>query len=157
MKPELQEIFDNTPEDDPRSKLEPYRELILRWRRQGKSYRRMTKLLAENCGVKAATMTVHEFVQRRSRPRTLEPDADGITAISGDARVQSVTVPVPSLPYPQQASDRADLPSANSQQIASTDKYAADRERMRRHKAQPMTPQPEKRFSYTDEDSLKPL
>jgi hypothetical protein len=157
MKPELQQIFDNTPEDGPRSKLEPYRELILRWRRQRKSYRRITKLLAEKCGVHIGRTALNEFVQRRLRPRKLGPQAEGSTAISGDAPVQLLTVPAPTMPYPQRAPERTDLPPANSQQIASTDKYAADRERMRRHKAQPMTPQPEKRFSYTDEDSLKPL
>ena len=37
MKPELQLIFDTTPEDEPKSKLDPYRELILRWRRTGQN------------------------------------------------------------------------------------------------------------------------
>jgi hypothetical protein len=145
MKPELQQIFDNTPEDDPRSKLDPYRELILRWRRQGRSYRRICQLVTEQCSIKVSLATLHGFIERRSRPRKaqLEPMAELITPL--------MTYPPGVVPK------QSDLPPASSQTIASTDKYAADRERMRRHKAQPITPQPEKRFSYTDEDSLKPL
>jgi Xaa-Pro aminopeptidase len=70
----LQRIFDSLPEDAPRSRLEPYRELILRWRRQGRSYRRIRQLLNDECQVKVADMTVHEFVQRRSRPRKVQPE-----------------------------------------------------------------------------------
>ena len=47
MNSELQRIFDSVPEDEPRSHLEPYRELILRWRRQGRSYRRIRQLLID--------------------------------------------------------------------------------------------------------------
>jgi hypothetical protein len=74
MNAELQRVFDSTPDDEPRSRLEPYRELILQWRRQGRTYRRIRQLLAEKCGVRVADMTLHEFVQRRSRPRHAEPE-----------------------------------------------------------------------------------
>jgi hypothetical protein len=145
MKPELQQIFDNTPDDDPRSKLDPYRELILRWRRQGRSYRRICQLIREQCSTKVSLATLHGFIQRRSRPRKAQPEL-------------MAELIEPLLTYsPEVVPKQADLPPANSSQTASTDKYAADRERMRRHKAQQMTLQPEKRFSYTDEDSLKPL
>jgi hypothetical protein len=68
----LQRIFDSAPEDEPRSRLEPYRELILRWRRQGRSYRRICKLLSEKCQLKVSYLALYEFVQRRSRPRKAE-------------------------------------------------------------------------------------
>jgi hypothetical protein len=148
MKPELQQIFDNTSEDDPRSKLEPYRELILRWRRQGKSYRKLTKLLADHFGLKVGTMTVHEFVQRRSRPRKSQPESEALSA------PELIT---PIITYSPAAPMQPELPSAESPSFASTDRYAADRERMRRHKVEPIAPQLQKRFSYTEEDSLKPL
>jgi hypothetical protein len=37
----LQEIYDRVPPDEPRSRLEPYKDLILKWRRQGRTYRRI--------------------------------------------------------------------------------------------------------------------
>lgn len=74
MDERLQRIFDSLPEDAPRSRLEPYRELILRWRGQGRSYRRIRQLLNDECHVKVADMTLHEFVQRRSRPRKVQPE-----------------------------------------------------------------------------------
>ncbi len=71
---ELQRIFDSVPEEEPRSRLEPYRELILRWRRQGRSYRRIRQLLAEQCSVGVTTSMLHKFVKSRSRPRKAEPE-----------------------------------------------------------------------------------
>ena len=73
MNRDLQHIFDTTADDEARSRLEPYRELILRWRRQGRSYRRIRQLLATSCKVTIARSTLHEFVQRRSRSRTDTP------------------------------------------------------------------------------------
>jgi hypothetical protein len=139
---ELQTVLDNLRAEAPRSRLEPFRQFILRWRREGRSYRRIQQILASECSVVVTYETLRRFVKRRSRPRTAQPEAKA-----------DLVAP---LSYPT-APERADLPPANSQQIALTDKYAAERERMRRHKAQPITPPAEKRFSYTDEDSLKPL
>ena len=86
MNERLQQIFDSVPEDKPRSRLEPYRELILRWRRQGRTYRRIRQLLASECQVTVADMTLHEFVQRRSRPRKaqaeLEPESMTVEPLS---------------------------------------------------------------------------
>jgi hypothetical protein len=94
MKPELQRIFDNTPEDDPRSSLDPYGELILRWRRQGKSYRRICKLLADKCGIQITKTPLHEFVQRRSRPRKSQPEmeAEQLSARPA-AQIQPASIP----------------------------------------------------------------
>ena len=70
MDERLQKIFGSVPADQPRSRLEPYRELILRWRRQGRTYHRIRQLLAEECDVKVAYVTLYWFIQRRSRPKT---------------------------------------------------------------------------------------
>jgi hypothetical protein len=69
MKPELQLIFDTTPEDEPKSKLDPYRELILRWRRQGKTYRKICDLLLERCNLKMNSGSLFRYIKRRSKPR----------------------------------------------------------------------------------------
>jgi hypothetical protein len=76
MNPELQRVFESISEDTPRSRLEPYRELILRWRRQGRSYRRIKVLLAERCSLNVGTMTLHDFVRRRSRPRKAQSEIE---------------------------------------------------------------------------------
>jgi hypothetical protein len=74
MNPEHQRVYDSTPEDDPRSTLDPYKELILRWRRQGRTYRKIKALLAAELSVKVSTTRLFYFVQSRSRPR--KPQAD---------------------------------------------------------------------------------
>ena len=76
MNEELQQIFDSAPGDEPKSRLEPYRELVLRWRRQGRSYRRICQLLRDKCGVDITYLPLYEFVQRRSRPRKPRPEPD---------------------------------------------------------------------------------
>ena len=74
MKDALQQIFVSVPEDEPRSRLEPYRELILQWRRQGRSYRRIQKLLSDKCEITIAYEPLRRFVKRRSRPRKPQID-----------------------------------------------------------------------------------
>ena len=76
MKAEHQQIFETTPEDEPRSRLDPFRELILRWRSQGKTYRRIITLLANRCDVNVAYGPLYRFVKRRSRPRKLKPEVE---------------------------------------------------------------------------------
>jgi len=55
---EIEEIIKSIPEAEPRSQLEPYRELILRLRRQGRPYRLIQALLEKKFGVKVAIMTI---------------------------------------------------------------------------------------------------
>jgi hypothetical protein len=85
MKPELQVIFDSTPEDEPRSKLDPYRELILRWRRQGKTYRKICGLLAERCDIKMNSGSLFRYIKRRSRPRKALPEIEIETSQKAEA------------------------------------------------------------------------
>jgi hypothetical protein len=76
---ELLKLLENLPPDEPRSKLEPFRAVILRWRRQGRSYRRIQEILLEQCKVDVAYETLRKFVQRRQRPRTTEPEPVAVT------------------------------------------------------------------------------
>ena len=71
---ELVKRLENLPPDEPRSKLEPLRELILAWRQQGRSYRRIQHLLREHCKVDVAYETLRRFVQRRETSRSSEPE-----------------------------------------------------------------------------------
>ena len=85
MNERLQQIFDETPQDDAKSKLDPYRKLIFRWRRQGRTYRRIRDLLAEKCGVQTNVANLYRYTQRRVRPRKPESglEAEWEESISG--------------------------------------------------------------------------
>jgi hypothetical protein len=58
----IQEIINSLPEKPPRSRLEPYRELIEELLRRGRTYREIRKVLAEKCGLRIALSTLHGFV-----------------------------------------------------------------------------------------------
>jgi hypothetical protein len=116
--------------------LEPYQELILRWRRQGRTYRRIRELLAEKCDIKVADMTLHEFVQKRSRPRKAQPEPE----------IEQPTVPL----RDPKRSQTANLSPGH-------DRYAEARERMRKFKAEPLPPKKKRLFEYTEQDSIDPI
>ena len=140
MNPEVKQLFVDAPEDEPRSRLEPYREQILLWRRRGRTYKRIRQTLREECRIAVAHATLFDFVQRRSRSRKDMAEAEPITT--------------PAVPD-QTIVKRSD----NSQGNAQADRWAAMRERMREDKQRPVvTPAPNpERFTYTDDDCVKPL
>jgi len=126
---ELVKRLENLPPPEPRSRLEPLRELILAWRQQGRSYRRIQHLLREHCKVDVAYETLRRFVQRRQRPDWPEY-AD-----------ETETVPAPVTPVP----------------TPNVDRYAEARERMRQLKAQPVvSPPARKKVFEVSEDDLDP-
>jgi hypothetical protein len=65
----LEELSDSPP----RSKLEPYRVVILRWRRRGWTYRRISETLAAECKLSVSHIAVRKFVKRAARPRKPQP------------------------------------------------------------------------------------
>jgi hypothetical protein len=77
---ELQRALDNLPADEPRSRLEPFRGFILKWRREGRSYRRIQAILRDECKVTVTYETLRQFVKRRVRPRKAHPEMLGVTA-----------------------------------------------------------------------------
>jgi hypothetical protein len=62
-------ILKSLPAKEPRSRLEPYSELITEMRKRGYSYREITQVLKKACGLKVGTSTVNDFVLTRSRSR----------------------------------------------------------------------------------------
>lgn len=63
MRDDLKAIFDSLPPKPPRSRLEPYGELIREMREHGWTYREIAKVLAEKCDLRVAASTVHHFVR----------------------------------------------------------------------------------------------
>ncbi len=67
MDDEFQEIVDSLPEKSPRSRLEPYGELIDELRRRDRTYRDIVDILAKACRLQVSISTLRDFVRARSR------------------------------------------------------------------------------------------
>jgi hypothetical protein len=67
MDKRFQAILDSLPPKLPRSRLEPYWELIRELRHRGRTYREIAQILADKCHVAVAASTVHDFVRARSK------------------------------------------------------------------------------------------
>jgi hypothetical protein len=65
----IQSILDALPEKQPRSRLEPYGQLLDELRRLGRTYREIERILHEECHVHAPRSTINDFVRRRARPK----------------------------------------------------------------------------------------
>jgi hypothetical protein len=85
---DLQRVLESLPVAEPRSRLEPFRTFILRWRREGRSYRNIQEILASQCGLSVSYETLRKFVKLRSRPRKVQPEIE----VQGEAHSQSTTV-----------------------------------------------------------------
>lgn len=79
MDPRFKAILNTLPAKQPRSHLEPYRELILEMRKQSRSYREIVQVLKTACGLTVGTSTVNDFVlahakstAKRTMPSTTE-------------------------------------------------------------------------------------
>jgi hypothetical protein len=60
-------ILSTLPAKQPRSRLEPYRTLIIQMRKRGRSYREITQVLKKSCGLTVGTSTVNDFVLARTK------------------------------------------------------------------------------------------
>jgi hypothetical protein len=67
---DIQAILDRLPPKPPRSKLEPYAELIKELRKRGRSYREIAGILTDCCRVSTGTHTVYNFVRMRALDST---------------------------------------------------------------------------------------
>jgi hypothetical protein len=61
------DILSSLPLKPPRSRLEPYSELIEELRRRGRTYREITSVLLEKCQVRASRSNIHHFVSVRAQ------------------------------------------------------------------------------------------
>lgn len=67
-KPNIDEILAAIPARPPRSRLEPYRELIEELRRRRVTFREIAEILAEQCNIRVSRAAVHDFLKTRARP-----------------------------------------------------------------------------------------
>jgi hypothetical protein len=66
MDEKFQAILDSLPPKPSRSRLEPYAELIHELRRRNRSYREITAILVDRCGVRVGVHTLYNFVRVRT-------------------------------------------------------------------------------------------
>ena len=62
-------ILNSLPAKEPRSSLEPYRELITEMRKRRRSYREIAQVLKKACGLKVGPSTVNDFVLARTKSK----------------------------------------------------------------------------------------
>ncbi|HKV81567.1 MAG TPA: hypothetical protein VJP02_25695 [Candidatus Sulfotelmatobacter sp.] len=67
MDPKFQSILNALPVNEPRSRLEPYRELILEMRKRERSYREIAHVLKQSCGLRVGMSTINDFVLARTK------------------------------------------------------------------------------------------
>jgi hypothetical protein len=63
-------ILNSLSAKEPRSRLEPYSELITEMRKRGRTYREIAQVLKKSCGLKVGASTVNDFVLARSKSKT---------------------------------------------------------------------------------------
>lgn len=69
MDPKFKEIIDGLPDKPPRSRLEPYYELITELRRHGRTFRDIADILAEKCQLQVTASGIHAFLRTRSQAK----------------------------------------------------------------------------------------
>lgn len=69
MDTKFEAILNSLPSKQPRSRLEPYSELITEMRRRGRTYREIAQVLKKSCGLKVGASTVNDFVLARSKSK----------------------------------------------------------------------------------------
>ena len=69
MDTKFEAILNSLPTKEPRSRLEPYSELITEMRKRGRTYREIAQVLKKSCGFKVGMSTVNDFVLARSKSK----------------------------------------------------------------------------------------
>ena len=69
MNESLRQLLDSVTDAPPRSKLEPYTDVIRELRRKRQTYRQISRFFAEHLSIAVAPSTIHAFVKVRARRR----------------------------------------------------------------------------------------
>lgn len=97
MDDNFRHILNTLPEMPPRSRLEPYSELINELRQRGRTYREIAHILAEECQLKTAASTIHDFLRSGSRisRESVKPQARHGTTVTRARRAHAGRVKGP--------------------------------------------------------------
>jgi hypothetical protein len=66
-------ILEALPDKSPRSRLEPYHELIFELRQRGRTYREIERILADQCQFKVSCSAINNFVRNDVRKKKKLP------------------------------------------------------------------------------------
>ncbi len=105
MDPKFKEIIDGLPDKPPRSRLEPYYELVKELRCRGRTYRDIAQVLAEKCQLQVTASGIHAFVRKKSGGRRRPGGRsnwrrDERRVVSATAPINTATPTAPSAPSP---------------------------------------------------------
>jgi hypothetical protein len=88
----FQDIFDGLLPKPPRSRLEPYRGLIDKLRRRGRTYREIVDILSARCGCRVSVSTLHDFVRVQSIQKRQRKDREAADPNGGHRVIPTQTV-----------------------------------------------------------------
>ena len=92
MDAKFEAILNSLPAKEPRSRLEPYSELITEMRKRGRTYREIAQVLKKACGLKIGSSTVNDFVLTRSKSKAKRsPSASRTIATNKNKEVLTST------------------------------------------------------------------
>jgi IS30 family transposase len=139
----FQHILDNMPEKPPRSRLEPYGELIMELRRRKRTYREILDVLAEKCDLPISISTLHDFV--RMKAKEARKAAKVLRTTAQGARAEDRGSAPPRAAAPKMAEDRP-----SDEEV---------RRRIAALKARPKSApaEPSKQFEYNPDEPLRLL
>jgi hypothetical protein len=75
MDEKLRQLLDQMPERPPRSKLEPYAEVIRELRKKRRTYQEIAAFFKQHLQLSVAPSTLHDFVKTRARQARNRPPA----------------------------------------------------------------------------------
>jgi len=100
MNNRMQEILDNLEEREPRSRLAPYRDLILELRRRNRTYREILQILADRCQINVSISTLHDFLNGKQR----------MDSHRGKQKIKVKKAPYPARQLSEPAKSREEIP-----------------------------------------------
>ena len=122
MDDKFEAILKSLPSKEPRSRLEPYRELITEMRRRGRTYREIAHVLKKACGLKVGASTVNDFVLARAKPKA-KPSPSPSRTIATKKNMEELTGTYKDT----EARERTGRPQKAPESIARTLKDLKDR------------------------------
>ncbi len=101
---QIQAILNALPDRRPRSRLEPYAQLIDQLRKLGRTYREIEQILSEKCDIHAPRSTINDFARRRHRHGKIQK--------SQPSKGEKRNMPTTAHPKEKEASRATSQPSA---------------------------------------------
>ena len=143
MSDKFRAILDALPEKPPRSRLEPYTELIDELRRRRRTYREIVSVLAEKCDLRVSINTIHDFVRAKSKEAKKA------------ARLLRTAVPSADIHNPDPIPPRRGVPQLN-QGNPTAEEVQRRIAALKQRKVQPAT-NPSEGFQYNPDEPLRLL